>query len=590
MSSALVKLHSPQKSCIADNMLIKQQPFISIEEGTGPRKDIFSSIEEYLVAPGPPSGIDPLIAGKVNIHSSSSPNLQGQETYNIDLSQTIQYKPNVNSNVHFPTQSNTLHSAKQFQVVESALTLDPAAIHSVYPPPGHADYSSESKRYFTAIMLIFLDVLPHVVFNNPSLPWSMSPSPRETSAPWLGILSFTEDELTASDGYLSTNGISLPATPTFAKSISVDQLNGLIFNGATSSSMASSDANNGSQSIVQVVMIAADLFEELFRMPHSGDLTLSPFGLMTHVRSVETFGLTNRAGTDSEDFSTVIGVRTGPLDPSLQTVVHNHLISFSGLLENTNSDPMNRDPVTLISLYSWSHTCLPAAGGSLHDLLRGIGNNMQPLRSPDNLLIQASSPSQKADDWVKNRMLGGYSLLDYHTSAGAQTLAFHRGPLTPFRPATVDFPPSDYGTDLAFADTFTGALDLSFQLAWELGRLLMVNDRSTSAALMRLRRDCHCDAATAAKTTAVQNAQIHASPSEIIYIAQNDAVNALPSSLISLQALKPTDGTGFVARWGKPSSFPDPRSTFAFPTDVVQQPYAQTLQNPQASFSRALPR
>ena len=115
-------------------MLIKERPIIAIEEQSGPRKDVFSSIDEYILTPPkPPSRVDPLIAGKVRIHSSSIPHIQGEKTYTIDVKQKIQWQ----------NQTQNLESIKQFKVQESPLSLDPSAIHSVYPPPGHSDYSSK---------------------------------------------------------------------------------------------------------------------------------------------------------------------------------------------------------------------------------------------------------------------------------------------------------------------------------------------------------------------------------------------------------------------------------------------------------------
>ncbi|KAL8683140.1 MAG: hypothetical protein Q9186_000853 [Xanthomendoza sp. 1 TL-2023] len=546
-------------------MLIKEHQIIPFEE-SGPRKDVFDSIDRWLVSPPRLlDQVDPLIAGKVRLHSSSIPHLQGESTYTINVSQKIQWQQ----------QTHVQTSTKDFRVKESPLTLDDSAIHSLYPPPGHSDYSN---------------VLPHVVFNNSSLPWSISPSRSEPDAPWLGLLTFTEDELTSSDTFLNSRATGLTNTPTFAKALPISQLNDLLRNSDVTSSVAFSDDNIDNQTVVQAAFVSADFLKRMFVQPHSGgNITLDRFKPMCHVRSVETSGMTNRASNGQEQFSTVIGVRTGPLANETPVVVYAHLISLSGLLDSVNHDGRYQNPVALISLYSWSYTCLPSAGGSLYALLGNIGSNVQPLRAPDSLLQQKSSDTAHANDWVKNRMLGGYSLLDYRTSNGDATLAVHRGPLTPLKPADVEFPPSDYGSDLAFADAFTGVLDLSFQLAWELGRLLMANDRSTSAALMRLRKDCHCDALNRAKTTAAQTAQSHAHPNEIIYVAQDDAVNALPSSLKSLTSFKPISGTAFFARWGKPSTFQGARTTFSLQANTVQQTYASNLLNAQAQFSRALP-
>ncbi|KAL8688992.1 MAG: hypothetical protein Q9218_005228 [Villophora microphyllina] len=69
---------------------------------------------------------------------------------------------------------------------------------------------------------------------------------------------------------------------------------------------------------------------------------------------------------------------------------------------------------------------------------------------------------------------------------------------------------SDFGTDLAIVDSDTGLLDVTFQLAWTLGRSLAMSDNAFSAALMRVRGSIHHQALNTIKKTMDSNS---ASPS-----------------------------------------------------------------------------
>lgn len=302
-------------------------------------------------------------------------------------------------------------------------------------------------------------------------------------------------------------------------------------------------------------------------------------------RVYSSAGMSNQSAAGYQDFACVVSPRTGPFTNTAPTVVHAHLISLAGINDNAQ---ITRDPNKLnvvISLYSWSYTCLPATSASLQALLRTLGNSVQPLRPPDRLLGLSSTTTPTADDWVKDRILGGYNIIKYRAESGAVSLAVHRGILSPMIPAAIDFPPSDFGTDLAVMDQATGILDLSFQLAWQLGRLMMSSDKSTSAAVMRLRRDCHSDAAGQAKTTAIQSAQ-KGSNASIVYVAQSDAVNQLLSSIQTTTFMRPSNGVFTNSRWAKMPVSDSSRTTFAFQASTVQTNYSKQLANSQAMYSR----
>src|SRR4051812_11205531 len=71
---------------------------------------------------------------------------------------------------------------KTLQVGSDDPTLPPGSLVSVFPPENESgDYASQ---------------LPHVVLNNPTLPWQRRPTPNAADdTPWMTILLLTDAEL-----------------------------------------------------------------------------------------------------------------------------------------------------------------------------------------------------------------------------------------------------------------------------------------------------------------------------------------------------------------------------------------------------------
>lgn len=230
----------------------------------------------------------------------------------------------------------------------------------------------------------------------------------------------------------------------------------------------------------------------------------------------------------------------------------------------------------------------------MHALFKNLDTSIQPFRPPDQLLSFSSLDppvEPQSADWVKNRVLAGYNLVQYRTSLGSQTIALNRGPLTPFKSSQpIDFPPSDFGSDLAILDPETGVLDLSFQMAWEIGKLSMAADRVTAGALLRLRRECHINALTAAKKAVDETQSVGQSNStEILYMTREDAFNRLESAMSALGKVDASTSAAFDQRWVKSAEPSGRKARFGSKTTSVSQAYKDKLGNFKALFSRAVP-
>jgi hypothetical protein len=130
-----------------------------------------------LAASDTPQATDPLALdpGHMRLYRYYAPSLQ-PGLYGIEAKQTVKasgiagqadstlsifnYEASQATNLATdPNNPNAPTLLQQFNVIAPRFSIDPKVVNSVYPPPGHADDGS---------------VLPHIVFNDPHLPWERS--------------------------------------------------------------------------------------------------------------------------------------------------------------------------------------------------------------------------------------------------------------------------------------------------------------------------------------------------------------------------------------------------------------------------------
>jgi hypothetical protein len=165
----------------------------------------------------------------------------------------------------------------------------------------------------------------------------------------------------------------------------------------------------------------------------------------------------------------------------------------------------------MVSLFSWTYVATPPNPVNFVDSIIHLGNGKQMLRPPDSTL--ANKPQQKPNgeteakgpfpEKLLRRLREGYTFVRWRTSTGEPTVALNRGPLCP---AAVQSPPtkvkddwpasSNYGTDYEILDKELGVMDISYAIAWQLGKTLAIADRNFASALMRFRSLVHEKAAS----------------------------------------------------------------------------------------------
>ena len=384
-----------------------------------------------------------------------------------------------------------------FEVVAPQFTLPADAVHSYYPPDGHQD---EGR------------VLPHIVFDDPHLPWerpagsldSLVSDPTGTTPtagrstlfgdldkvatldpdgrplfrqqiPWMAVVVFdpselaltpTElkvlsqkgalatpnaDEIKREDSTVTVNtaAAKVPITGAYPMAVS-DYLNLPPANRVHYEEGGTFEFNalQKSTESMKAIFPTQALTKSLF-----GDLSKHKY--LAHVRNINTTGMPDAGVQDDGLYSIVISHRTAAYDLTQPKTQIAHLVSIEFMDSTTNlagfaSDPTSR--VGLVSLYSWTYVALPPNPVNFVDSMINLGNTKQYL-NPPGIPAQSSKPTA-GSSWstirkpLLQRLQNGYVFARYRAQTGEETVCLNRGPLVP-----VTIPPH--------ADTWPGNSNFS---------------------------------------------------------------------------------------------------------------------------------
>ncbi|KAI1171804.1 hypothetical protein F4777DRAFT_564071 [Nemania sp. FL0916] len=468
--------------------------------------------------------IDPLPPGQQKLNSYWAPGLQAGPKHTITVNQSI-VAPTT------PSQELSLEAEQSFFVDAPQFSLPEGSIHSTYPPPGYPDTNR---------------ILPHVVLTDPHLPWERLGSPSQGTnfelrmrmkalaagaegdyvrnrVPWLVIFSFSQDELRLPpedlDGSSSifrntSDGVTKPVkqSATMTVNMSIDDLWKL-----TSDVKTPVTADLGPDSMKEsrgdFIFVKPELFTNLFLESNSsGNPTKgsSPstiqYQYLAHVRKINGQGMALAGVEDTAVFSIVVGNRAGTLDNETPATMCVHLMSIEGI-ENMAWPSSSHRYVALCSLHSWNYTVLPANTLNVPDAFEQLGSTLDVLRAPEEAIQPLRTSDDKLKQLVANRLDDGYTLVRYRTQTGESTVAFYRGPFTPsYVPPLENLTQSsNSGVDLQVLDKQLGIMDVTYSVAWQVGRTLALGNEGYSAALNRLRSSIHSKANAESKLQTVKD-------------------------------------------------------------------------------------
>ncbi|CZR65010.1 uncharacterized protein PAC_14910 [Phialocephala subalpina] len=319
-----------------------------------------------------------------------------------------------------------------FQVQAPQFSLDPKTINTFYPPAGSQD---EGR------------ILPHIVFNDPHLPWAreagvgydflgnpIDPSHKPSIGgrnlvPWMAVVVFDPGELLLSPADAASIGLinsTDPATYDPTKDIKTP-------NSTVSTYIPTKLPSDGAYQMtigdyftkipihriyyeagydgttdpnpdpVSVIFPKKSMLEEIFGSKATPSIPTDPVELaksdrrfeaqklMAHVRHVNTMGFPDAGAEEEGYFSVVVSSRTGQVKNVRPTPQIVHLVS----IEHYDSTIMNvkspvktlsgNERVGVVSLCSWMYTCIPEPADFV-DTMKALAEKMQPLKPPKDAL------------------------------------------------------------------------------------------------------------------------------------------------------------------------------------------------------------
>lgn len=458
------------------------------------------------------------IPTQIDFIESHQPALESGE-YRITVEQTL-------DDVGTKITEQTYGVQKAFYVAGERFHILPQHIGGTFPPANSLGEHSH--------------VLPHLMLSRTTLPWEREAVPGDTQTPWLGLLLIHEAE--AADTEVAVVNLSdlEPA------SNSTPYFPGLNL-----------EPGQDGADKVTVLDIKRSLLDTI--LP-----TIQALNFLSHIRQ----GTDDADGVTGEELAVLVANRL-PQKGAINTV---HLVSFENRYNPDGSfnyqTAGNDDMIRLVKLFSWPFTStehFKVTEGFLQDasdLPDGIKTKLLPLTGrefftesdfTDALTNDAGlTPTELADnqniifkDFAYGDFAGVLKHLDRQTTTlrlpdvgnadtdaylkmgfyplphemrqGGQTASWYHGPLSPESNAeTFAFPAKSSDALLRYYEA-NGMFDVSYAAAWELGRLLALQNTHFSTELYRWKRRYarslrHTEQRASHGTTHLQGANRDATP------------------------------------------------------------------------------
>ena len=313
----------------------------------------------------------------------------------------------------------------EFFVAGERFSLKPADIHSTYPPEGGRGS--------------YDNCLPHIALARDTLPWERTANGKE--APWLALLVLHDNE----------------AAQYKLQSIEVKDYFTRI-GGAFNREPGQSDLD-----LVQVI--------ELPKILAAGWLPdVTGLSTLCHVRA-------KGDGADDESVAVVVSRR---LPGHGRNTVH--LVSLENRYSGSSFNAGEQARITLISLKSWSFTC--EVGHQESESLENIFSNLKAswLRLPPEIGKNAQPHTSS-----------GFVPVPHRFRTGESGVSWYSGPLIPARRPLVSTDalklPAKFADELLWYEKTLGMLTVTYAAAWELGRILVLQNRRIQTSLQNWRRE-----------------------------------------------------------------------------------------------------
>ncbi|MDY7096059.1 MAG: hypothetical protein SX243_24045 [Acidobacteriota bacterium] len=350
--------------------------------------------------------------------------------------------------------ADAIHSEYDFTVNGPRFTLDPALVHSMFPPPGNRGH--------------FQKYLPHLVFDRRSLPWERTVDgslPQDKPfVPWLWLLSLDASEINAD-----------PQNPIAIQTVTVTQL--LNPPARVLGPHLAFETGEDLDSQLMVVDVPTALINQL--VPSREDLIYTAGARLVSVMNKEL-----TATTETGWFSAVVANRfpaNGQSNTQFLVSMEGYGTEETDIFFPNQVDPAKYDAVRFVVLLSWTFENVDD-DQTFDQLTAGL--------SVDRLQLPGTGAhNQITSNQVASAFSMGYTALNHTTRQGEPNVSWYRGPMLPLT-MPKNTPDSYANGDAALRfDPATGLFDVSYAAAWQVGRLLGLQDGEFAAAIARLRDD-----------------------------------------------------------------------------------------------------
>lgn len=410
------------------------------------------------------------------------PSLESGE-YKVTVEQSVKIENKSQPNKPFETKP--FKNEIKLAVRGERFSLQPQEIYASFPPAGSlADWST---------------VLPHIVLGRSTLPWERLANSESQGKPWLALLLFTEEEYRGEKpGVLPLQLLTLKELKERSQPPQVIKLGDLAKNaiGPLSAELSEKLGNlkpeedfvlgktyfpsfelEQSQQEADPVIVT-DVKKSLLQkiLPKVDEL-----GYLAHVRQT----------TNEEPIAVVIGNRL-PKQNISNTV---YLVSLEKRYTDHDfnyQEATDDDYIRLVVLNSWQFTCIDLKQ-NFKDLLthlNGYQNESEDNKQFSTLRLPKSATDKAA--LAESHLSQGYVPLHHNLRRGGKTISWYHGPLIPARNKT-DMKLSTlsvFAADkLVCYNPDHGMFDVSYASAWELGRLLALQDSHFSLNLSNWKRE-----------------------------------------------------------------------------------------------------
>ncbi|MFN6501335.1 MAG: hypothetical protein RMX65_030680 [Nostoc sp. DedQUE01] len=373
--------------------------------------------------------------GKVEFIQYHQPVMESGE-YILTVEQAIAVPDKIDSKT-FSREITFVVSGERFG------PLAPADIHAVFPPANTiGDHSN---------------VLSHITLKRSTLPWERFPDSGEVdkNLTWLVLLLFRESDFTDESEKPKLQSITL-------KELETTHTTNIKFPTITL------EPGQHEQEPVNVIDVKKKFLQPLF--PTKADLAF-----LAHTRQTKDA----EGNPEGEQLSTILCDRL----PEPQGVSTVYLVSVEGRYADGDNGSFNfmqagdEDLIRLVTLASWSFGCVDPAQSFTQLLLNLNGQPSSP-RLPTN-----SDPS------AESFLAQSYIPLPHALREGSKTVSWYRGPLiSGSQPDTFDLPVRA-ADELLRYDSSTGLFDSSYGAAWQLGRMLTLQNQRLAIELYNWKRE-----------------------------------------------------------------------------------------------------